>query len=873
MRPSGPTYWRIGGRNGWTARTAQSDLAVSDAHGLRLAADPDGPLSLASRDGSAGGLVLPRAMAFDADNTLYLLTGDRVGRFDPETRMFAVLPEVGGQGGEPRRFSEPASIAIAADRLYVADTGNRRVQVFDLASLALVDLVDAAGGRAGWIPADVAAHEGRVYILDSAHARVYRRALTGHLCLEFENSAKTRQWSRILIDSSGELYLLNLSQPGNPVLDRPDPKAAPIADAGAVRDLFDPPVIRLDEQDRFCLPEPLTRVCGRTRPAAPPVELALALCPPFDRPGRPCGHAAPAPRTTSTAQGAWLLYVVERERQRVDAYTAARRLRHSWPSGPGGGDWQPCDVVARGQFAFILDEKNQVVYRHHAGYDALRPIVTGDPAKTSWSRIAADESGGDIYLWAPGQPDVQAFNCLGAPQCSRPYGEAARYFEAPRPSVPACGTGLRFDKTGAPVGAVDASAPIATAFYRAAGTWQSTPLDSLQYRCQWHRIEMALSSFPPSSRIDVLTLAHQNAADVLTAPDDAWQHAATLIAPTQTSPSGADPEPVDFLVQSGPGQFLSIRIKLRSDGFHTPAVDVIKVHYPRDSYLQYLPATYSEDDESRVFLEHFLAIFQTEWDRLDQIVASVQRYFDPDAVPAGPFLDYRAAQWLGLTLEQTWTADQKRRYVAAAPTIFPQHGKAAGLRNLIAVYLANFTGGQTADILATSFPVITEGFRERRHMFTDQGAPSRLGDGAPLWSDAVVGRLQLGRYSQVGEAALVSTGDPPHDMFDQTAHKFRVSFPAAWLRSADNEIMLRRAIDSEKPAHTGYDLNLVEPRFRVGTQSTVGMDTIVGGLPSARLGSDTAFSRLGYGTVLNGPCAVEMRLGPDILLGARSIVS
>src|SRR4051812_7901467 len=101
MRPTGPTFWRIGGRNGWTARTAQkppSDLAVSDAHGLRLAAAPNGPLSLASPDGSAGGLLLPRTMAFDAENTLYLLTGDRVRRFDPEMRTFVDLPEVGGHG-------------------------------------------------------------------------------------------------------------------------------------------------------------------------------------------------------------------------------------------------------------------------------------------------------------------------------------------------------------------------------------------------------------------------------------------------------------------------------------------------------------------------------------------------------------------------------------------------------------------------------------------------------------------------------------------------------------------------------------------------------------------------------------------------------
>src|SRR5207245_1512205 len=103
----------------------------------------------------------------------------------------------------------------------------------------------------------------------------------------------------------------------------------------------------------------------------------------------------------------------------------------------------------------------------------------------------------------------------------------------------------------------------------------------------------------------------------------------------------------------GLGQLLSIRIDIEADGFHTPAIESLNIHYPRQSYLQYLPANYSEDDEGRVFLERFLSIFQTEWDNFDSLVDTGERYFDPDAVPAGAFLDYLASQWLGLTMEQT----------------------------------------------------------------------------------------------------------------------------------------------------------------------------------------------------------------------------
>jgi hypothetical protein len=71
------------------------------------------------------------------------------------------------------------------------------------------------------------------------------------------------------------------------------------------------------------------------------------------------------------------------------------------------------------------------------------------------------------------------------------------------------------------------------------------------------------------------------------------------------------------------------------------------------------------------------------------------------------------------------------------------------------------------------------------------------------------------------------------------------------------------------PAHLRYDLCLVEAGFRVGIQSTVGFDTIIGDLPAWRLPSEPDLSapslpplnRLGYGTFLS--CLP--RAGPVIL--------
>ncbi len=66
-------------------------------------------------------------------------------------------------------------------------------------------------------------------------------------------------------------------------------------------------------------------------------------------------------------------------------------------------------------------------------------------------------------------------------------------------------------------------------------------------------------------------------------------------------------------------------------------------------------------------------------------------------------------------------------------------------------------------------------------------------------------------------------------MFRHYAHAFRVYVPAAWVPSPAAQALLQRAIDLQRPAHTSFSLVLVEPRFRIGDQSTLGLDSVIGG--------------------------------------------
>jgi len=855
---SGPKFWRIGSPNGWRVRTAATSVAVSDRDGIRLAADPAGPLALGSPDGSLGGLVLPKGMTIDERGRVYLLDPRRarIKRFDAESSAFVDLPSLGGDGTGPREFSRPSAIAIAGRRLYVCDEGNQRVHAFDVETLVLLHLWEADGSRTGWQPVDLATQNGSVDVLDKASARIYRHQGGDELRLIAERPDRAGTWSRVIVDREERIYALNNSNAAYPMLESPDPSVPPVLDAGSIRDRFDAPLIRLDTSNRFCLPARLAQRCGcGSGTVGPPPEIPLASCAPFDAAAPRCKESPRSATHLRTAQGRWLLYVVDREERLVRAFAPGERVRHTWGTRV---DWQPVDVDARGETAFILDEQHQAVYRHRAGRDALKEICRAETSR-GWSRLAFADSG-LLYLYSPGQPVAQAYDCQGRVVGDVDYHTVARLFERRMPAAPAVISGLLFDRQGNRVGQVDWSDEIATPIYQRNGFWQSTPLDSRTYRCQWHRLEMHFADLPPGAKVDVHTYAHETEREVDEVPTERFQHAHTIVAPVQRqsrpSKSGTT---IDCLVQSGGGRYLSIRLTLHGDAFSTVAVDTITVHYPRESYLQYLPATFSSDDEGRVFLEQFLAIFQTEWEALEQRITGVERYFDPDAVPGGPFLDYLATQWMGLRLEGDWTAEQKRALLAAAPEIYAAHGQLAGLRKYLTVYLANIANVDPGAVEATGFPVVLEGFRERQHLFASAPETARLGEAAPLWSASVVRRLQLGAFSREGEVELVSTGSPDGDVFDRYAHRFRVMVPACWIRTPDGERMVRRAIEAEKPGQTHYELCLVDARFRLDEQSTVGVDTIIGAPPVITLGgvcdeerapSLPPSGRLGYDTVL-----------------------
>lgn len=82
-----------------------------------------------------GNFSKPKGVAVNGDGHLFVVDGifDVVQLFDGEGRL---LMHFGGTGPQPGRFWLPAGIAVAGNDIFIADTHNKRVQMFRMLDVA-----------------------------------------------------------------------------------------------------------------------------------------------------------------------------------------------------------------------------------------------------------------------------------------------------------------------------------------------------------------------------------------------------------------------------------------------------------------------------------------------------------------------------------------------------------------------------------------------------------------------------------------------------------------------------------------------------------------------------------------------------------------
>jgi hypothetical protein len=469
--------------------------------------------------------------------------------------------------------------------------------------------------------------------------------------------------------------------------------------------------------------------------------------------------------------------------------------------------------------------------------------------------LATDEAG-DLYLFDAVGRDLTRY-CCPAPSGS-PVQVVAGTCHVGAPVA-----GLAFSSQGDPLLTVPTMGQVihleGARSFSAAGRLLSEPLDSHREGCQWHRVALS-GGMPPGCAVAVHTYTSElerEPDEVAALPESFWAGGQTWAAGTAW----------DCLVLSAPGRYLWLRLTLTGPGDETPLIGSVEVHYPRLSSIQHLPAVYRSTPQAGL-LDRLLSVLDRVGDRVDATLDALPGYLEPAATPdrlapPSPSLPQKAlgtdflswlASWVGLAFEGTWSVATRRRLLRHAVEVYGQRGTPAGLRRALQLLL-DVAGDACRDL---PVPGVLEGFTVRRWAFL--GAAT-LGDRA-LWGKRIVDRLQLGEHSTIGQFRITDVGDPLRDPFHVYAHRFTVFLPAACVRDETTSRAVEHMIELTRPAHTEHQLELVTPRFRVGIQATIGLDTAIGRYPDPAV---TGLTTIGRGVVAGRAPATGIALDSAVL--------
>lgn len=395
----------------------------------------------------------------------------------------------------------------------------------------------------------------------------------------------------------------------------------------------------------------------------------------------------------------------------------------------------------------------------------------------------------------------------------------------------------------------------------------------------WHRLQGLVSPVGAGAHLELFAATGNDetnppAVDINAAnpfSDPRWKPVAV--------PGHADV--TDLYIGGCRANYLWVGAFFTGNGSASPVLNQLRVEFDYPEYGHYLPAIYnkpfdcSKPSDCDEFLKRLLSLFQSMFGDIESKITSLPTLFDPFAAPK-EFLPWLAA-CLDFNLDETWSETKQRKAIAGAFQLYGWRGTPEGLREALRLY-----AGVDAVIVEPLQHAAWWALPSTHEACCDSCA-AEAADGGSAWQNtgnSVLGWTTMLAPAQPQGAVVGTSADLDHShligtnqfgapLFTDVAYQFSVQILRGQLNCPDAIARVRAVLDREKPAHTGYQLCIVEPLMRVGFQCSVGIDTVIGGPGrSLSLGSDQI---LGQGTLLAGP--PESRLGAGTLLGMSTRLS
>ena len=163
----------------YTAESCSRQVAVFDSSGKRIS-------SIRSREQ----FLCPYFIAIDSNNNVYVTSKNKLQKFD-RNGEFVKNVGSGSRGSKPGEFHEPQGVKVHQNQVYVCDSGNHRIQVFDLEFLFITSFGTPGSGQGRFDqPNDLAFDsQGNIYVTDHGNKRVQVLDPNGRYLRQFGNES------------------------------------------------------------------------------------------------------------------------------------------------------------------------------------------------------------------------------------------------------------------------------------------------------------------------------------------------------------------------------------------------------------------------------------------------------------------------------------------------------------------------------------------------------------------------------------------------------------------------------------------------------------------------------------------------------------
>ncbi len=829
--------------------------------------DADGVLTLARLAGPADGkpIVLrgpydpaPSGLAVASNDELFLAdtANDRVIRQDRTCQVQWSLPGCGGTGSGPGQFGRPAGLLVASGRLYVADRGNQRVQIFRLPSLTLQALWEGPFQDPTGLALD---SRGRIYVLDRGLKRVLRFSAAGAPDTAY-NSAMAQAGLQapafLAVDGDDRLY---------------------------VSDEKTDQVLRFDSAGQFL----------GVLPEGPTLPRALAV-------------------------GQEILYVADADDGQLWVYdTQAQSYLGALPGFWGPTAALALSDTGKLYMKPGLDE--QIVTLHEnlafvpSGWLQAGPLDAGEGGAWERVQVSAELPAGtraELRLFAAAD-DNQAPSAVDWTTGSTLAGALDTLVE----TVPAASAALggrrflwlRITCTGEDPSAsprlLQVQAETTSASYLddlpAVYRREDTPTHFLErwlalFRAElgdleWTLEEMSRRFDPAMAPADHLPwLASWMGFELPSDPDEDARRALLARLPSlyerRGTPAGLSEfvelysgvRPTIFeafqerrIWQLGVSSYLGLDTALAAalpDGLVVPGLTLADPQYQGLRGDYYAGVNFE----------------QLKPPRIDR---TVDFEWFPDSPGGQVPADFFSVRWSGQV--------QPRYTEVYTFTTLSDDGVRLWVDGLLII--DNWTdhpqtenSGRMALTAGRWYPIVLEFYEkgggatirlswssrsQAREIIPAERLYALRDDSARLPDDDSnrEGEVMLVGQAVVGQSRPHSAAEYGLPLFADEAHLFTVLAPAASVRDPARRQALIRTVEAEKPAHTDYHLCLPEARMRVGFQARIGIDSIIGGPPEPM---SMAGTHLGLDSVLGdgdgehlGRVGQHARIGLDTVIG------